>query len=249
MLSSPAISIIMPNFNGERFIAQAVKSVLGQTFTNWELIIIDDFSTDSSAEIITKFLCDPRIRLIKNPYNQGVAAARNIGIKHAEGQYISFLDSDDIWEAEKLQKQYDLLNASDFWCSHTDFVEISEEGEILRSRSSPKIITRSNLLLHNYIGNLSGLYDANFLGKHFQKPLMHEDYDMWLEILRKTDSIKPIGNLASYRVRSNSLSSNKIKSLVGHYRVLRGFQISVYVSVLFTFCHVCIKLGQKIGKY
>jgi len=129
LLSSPAISIIMPNFNGERFIAQAVKSVLGQTFTNWELIIIDDFSTDSSAEIITKFLCDPRIRLIKNPYNQGVAAARNIGIKHAEGQYISFLDSDDIWEAEKLQKQYDLLNASDFWCSHTDFVKFLKKGK------------------------------------------------------------------------------------------------------------------------
>ena len=238
----------MPNYNGEHYIAEAIRSVQAQTFTYWELLVIDDCSTDGSTLSINQFLVDARIKLFINAQNQGVANARNIGIEHAKGQYISFLDSDDLWAPEKLKKQYDLLNGSDYFCSHTEFIEICEEGEYVRTRRSPRIVNRSNLLLHNYIGNLSGMYDAFSLGKRYQKDIMHEDYDMWLDILISTDSVKPTGNLASYRVRSKSLSSNKIKSLIGHYGVLRRNQTGASLSVLFTCFHIMIKFIQKVKK-
>lgn len=206
-------SIIMPAYNAERTISKSIESVLSQSFDQYELLIIDDCSTDNTIEIVKSYqLKDSRIVLLQNSTNSGVAETRNKGISVAQYPYISFLDSDDYWSADKLESFYQYFQKG-YSVLYSFYTRFNEEAT-LNLVKAPLEISYKDLLKGNCIGNLTGAYDSHKIGKVYQKNIRHEDYLMWLEILKKTDLAKCIPhNLAFYRVSNSSLSGNKLKSL------------------------------------
>ena len=238
----PLVSIIMPNFNGERFIKRATKSVCEQDFKDWELIIVDDASTDSSQQII-KSLGDPRIHYHFHRHNRGVAAARNTALTLAKGRYICFLDSDDYWVTHKLTVQLSVLKASNCAVAHSSYYVVSKNGDIIGRTDCKRRVTYRDMLRHNYIGNLTGIYDCEKVGKRLQKNIRHEDYAMWLDLIRGSCSVGIAEPLAFYRKHSQSLSANKLKSVWWSFCVLRRQErLSIANAIMKTLFHIWIKV-------
>lgn len=219
-IKSELVSIIMPCYNSDKYISESIDSVLNQTYQNFELIIINDSSTDKTLEIIQSYN-DSRIKVINSTVNEGVALSRNKGISASNGTYIAFLDSDDIWEKEKLEKQLTYLqNGWLIVCSN--YISFDEEN-IIKPRVSPETIHYNDMLKTNFIGNLTGIYNQCKLGKHFQKKIGHEDYVMWLDVIKKSGQVYCIQEpLAKYRLSSNSLSGNKLKTMQWQWIIYRN---------------------------
>ena len=205
------VSIIMPNHNGEKYIAEAIESVISQTYKKWELLIIDDNSSDDSVRIIKSYIeVDKRIKLLNNKINTGYPAKpRNVGIQNATGRFIAFLDCDDIWLSSKLEKQLPLFKDKDCAVVYSFYQKINESSNICSSAiRSPRAVSYKNLLKGDCIGNLTGIYDTQKVGKVFQKEIHAEDYLMWLEILKKGFLAKNTNTVeAYYRITSNSTSA------------------------------------------
>ncbi|UPR47542.1 glycosyltransferase family 2 protein [Vibrio cyclitrophicus] len=218
----PLVSIVMPAFNAEMFILESIRSILDQSYNNWELIVVDDNSKDRTYNIVEAISnTDQRVQLIKNTTGKkGAYQARNCALDLAKGQYIAFLDSDDTWEATKLEHQISLMLKFGYFATHTAYTRIDENGKCIGKVKAKKVVKYIDQLRGNQIGNLTGLYDRNFLGIFLQKDVGHEDYEMWLNILTHTDSIGIDKPLANYRVSSGSLSSNKFKAAFWHYNIL-----------------------------
>lgn len=246
----PLVSIIMPNYNSEDFISESIESVINQTYTNWELIIVDDCSTDRSVDIIRKFMIsDNRIKLIINNRNIGAALSRNKAIEVANGEFIAFLDSDDLWLENKLEYQitYMIKNNIDF--SYTYYF-INRKGD--RVIEAPKHLNYQKLLRYNYIGCLTVIYRVKNIGKLQIIDLKkRNDYALWLKILKKVDGYLLAEPLAIYRKRDSSLSSNKFKLIKYHYLVFRkseqfGILISLFYALRNLFFYILYKLlGKK----
>lgn len=223
------VSIIMPLYNCENFVLDSIKSVIGQTYQNWELIIVEDQSTDNSYTLVSDFIADrPRIQLHQLSVNSGVAAARNYAVELAQGSYIAFLDSDDLWLPDKLEKQLQFMNTNHSSLSFTAYQRIDETGEISpHVVHVPSSITYNGLLKETVIACLSAMYDASRIGKfYFETSLKkHEDYQYWLEILKTIDKADGLDYpLAYYRTRNNSLSSNKISAASYVWKIQREYQ-------------------------
>ena len=246
MTHTSKVSIIMPVRNGANFLEAAIISIVNQTYEIWELIVIDDASTDQTPDIIRKFMYDKRIHTVQCNENVGIANARNIGISKASGDWISFLDGDDVWLPCKLEKQLFVAASTDVYVVHGNYNKIDSHGVTLNNIIVPKKIIRNMMLKNNYIGNLTGMYNAKKLGKVYNQNIRHEDYDLWLTLLKKTDSIRPDDIIASYRVHAHNLTRNKFKSLFWHFSVVRKQEecglIKAFVLLVW---HVFIKLSPK----
>lgn len=233
-------SIIMPAFNAELTLAESIQSVLGQTFGSYELLIVDDCSTDGTRDLILSFAAlDQRIRPVLLQENGGVASARNAAIRCAEGRYIAFLDADDIWLENKLVRQLDAFNqGADV--VYSDFVRFHKDGSE-KAVISPEGVDFNKLLRGNCIGNLTAAYDVSRLGKFYQESIGHEDYLMWLQIFRMDVVSKRVPEkLARYRVLNTSVSANKIKAVIWTWNIYRskiglGFFSSCYYFVRYIF--------------
>ncbi|MFO8069866.1 MAG: glycosyltransferase family 2 protein [Alkalibacterium sp.] len=166
MIKKNLVSIIMPTYNAEHFIRNSIGSVQDQSYGNWELIIVDDCSTDDTIAIIDSYK-DERIRLIKLPVNQGAAIARNTALEKVSGEYIAFLDSDDLWHQEKLEKQLSFMLENDYLFTSTDYAEINESGEELGTviKSHAKLDYEG--VLKYCPGNSTVMYNAKELGVFF----------------------------------------------------------------------------------
>jgi glycosyltransferase involved in cell wall biosynthesis len=233
------VSIITPVYNSESFIEETIKSVVNQTYTNWELILIDDSSIDNSISIINSYREEySNIKLLKNKSNQGAAVSRNKGIEIALGEFIAFLDSDDIWKSNKLEKQIGLMKKEKLDVSFSSYELINEQGKALskKVKALPRL-TYKKLLKCNYIGNLTGVYRVSTLGKITVPNLRkRQDWLLWLIALKKTK--KPVigiqETLAYYRVREDSISRNKWKLVKYNYLVYRkGLGFSIIKSIAF----------------
>jgi glycosyltransferase involved in cell wall biosynthesis len=219
------VSIITPMYNGERFVGDTINSVLNQTYSNWEIIVIDDGSKDKGPEKVKAYADkDSRINIFSQA-NGGSAAARNNGIRRAKGQYISLLDADDTWNPDFLEKQIKLMNdkkALLVYSSHTRIDENSKE--ILKPFIVPEKITYDDLLKSCYISCLTGLYDTSVYGKVYLREDMkslRDDYVYWLEIIKKVKIA--YGNkevIANYRILNSSASRKKSKVIIPHFKVL-----------------------------
>lgn len=235
----------MPAFNAEDTIYQSINSALNQTFEDFHLYIINDASTDNTDNIIKGF-SDPRITYIKNNVNQGVAACRNIGIKKANSKYISFLDSDDIWLPQKLEQQLKYLNIEyDIVCSNY-FTFQNDTNVINKVTKFPSVISYSMMLKSNFIGNLTGIYNSEKLGKEYQKNKGHEDYIMWLNLLKRSGEAYCIQEpLAKYRISNQSLSGNKLKAIKWQWSIYRNeLKLSLPKSIYY-FSHYIINALKK----
>lgn len=247
-MSPPLFSIITPSYNSLQFIEDTIESVVTQSLADWEMLIVDDCSSDGSINVIKDYVAkDQRIKLIQHTNNSGVAIARNTAIKKAKGRYIAFLDSDDQWLPNKLESQLvELEKGSDLvFSSYYRFLENENEDENENENDKvvnvPTWIDYKKLLKGNCIGNLTGVYNAERLGKFYQESVKHEDYLMWLNIIRKSEGGVGIQNpLARYRVRSESLSGDKIESAKWTWDIYRkhlklNFFYAIYCFSSYTF--------------
>ena len=243
------VSIIMPNYNSEKYIKQTICSVLAQTYKNWELLFVDDCSSDSSVELVKTFQ-DKRIRIFYTSKNSGAAVARNIAIKAAQGKWIAFLDSDDLWLPEKLEKQIHYMESNNFSFTYTDYNVIDENNKIISTFKPKKsICTYSDVLKHNCIGCLTVIYDSSKLGKIFMptNAVKREDMACWLDILKKVEKAYCLHEcLANYKRHSNSVSSNKIKMLKYQWLVYRKVE---NINILKSFYYIIHWAIMGVFKY
>ena len=218
------VSIIMPSYNTAKFISETIDSVLTQTYTNWELIIVDDCSTDNTDEVVKSFLSDDRIKYIKNEKNSGAAFSRNRALCEAKGKWIAFLDSDDLWLPEKLEKQIEFMEKNDYHFSYTNYIEIDEESKTNGKRvTGPKKITKYGMYNYCWMGCLTVMYDAETIGLiQIADIKKNNDYAMWLKVCKKADCYLLDEVLAKYRKRSGSISNHGYTKLIKwHYKLYR----------------------------
>lgn len=246
------VSIITPCYNASQYISYTIDSVLNQTYANWEMIIVDDCSTDNSSDIIKQFISgDTRIKYFKtdNPSGSPVLP-RNIGIEKATGRYIAFLDSDDIWLPTKLEEQLKLFKDEKTAVVFSNYEKMNEAGERnQRIIIAPKETNYHNLLKGNVIGNLTGIYDTEKVGKVYCQDIRHEDYVLWLSILKKGYIAKNTNTVtALYRVRENSVSSNKLKILSWQWNILRNVEKISLPKAIYYYINYAIRAFLKAIK-
>ena len=245
------VSIIMPSYNTAQYIEKTIKSILDQTYTNWELIIIDDCSTDNTDDVVKNYLSDKRIKYLKNEQNSGAAVSRNRALREAKGQWISFLDSDDLWMPEKLEKQICFMKEKGYFFSYTDYEEINAEGNMTGVFvTGPKKITRTGMYNYCWPGCLTVMYDATKVGLiQISNIKKNNDYAMWLKVCKKVDCYLLDECLGQYRKgRVGSVSTHSIKTMIGwHYRLFHEAEKrSALVSAIFTLRNLFWGVLKKI---
>ena len=244
------VSIVMPSYNTEKYICETIDSVLNQTYPYWELIIVDDCSTDNTDEVVKAYLEDKRIRYLKNHVNSGAAVSRNYALREAKGKWIAFLDSDDLWEPEKLTKQISFMNDNNYHFSYTNYIEINEESRPNgKSVTGPKYITKHGMYNYCWMGCLTVMYDAEAVGLIQIKDIKkNNDYAMWLKVCKKTDCYLLNENLAKYRKRSGSISNHSYKALViWHYKLFHEIENqNLVISGFNTIRNLFFGLWKKI---
>ena len=227
-MNDELVSIITPCYNGEKYISETIDSVLGQTYPNFEMIVVDDGSKDNSARVVQKYQQkDKRIKLIKQN-NAGSAAARNNGIRHANGQYIALLDADDVWLPNFLEKQIHFMKKNSTVCVFSSYDRIDENSQLIGHTTNAKpFITIKDMKVMNQIGCLTGLYDASKYGKKYLKEELNsirDDYAYWYDIVALEN--KAYGNqeiLAKYRVMQGSTTGDKKKLIGKQYKFYRQY--------------------------
>lgn len=216
------VSIIMPSYNTAPYIKETIQSVLDQTYTNWELIIVDDCSTDNTEEVLAT-INDSRIRYFKNEKNSGAAVSRNKALRAAKGQWIAFLDSDDLWMSEKLEKQINFMKKNGYSFSYTNYEEIDVDGNKTGIKiTGPKRITKTGMFNYCWPGCLTVMFDADKIGLiQIEDIKKNNDYAMWLKVCQKADCYLLDEYLAQYRKgRAGSVSTHSIKTMIGwHYKL------------------------------
>lgn len=242
MNPSPLVSVIMPCRNGASTISAAVSSVLSQTYPNLELLIIDDGSADDTVRQVEQLAdLDKRVRLFRNPEpGRGVSYTRNIGLQNLRGDLASFLDCDDIWFPWSVEVRLQHLIKTGADITYGSYMRLYPDGRAKLVRAKNRIGYR-DMLKANYIGNLTGMYDLRALGVQPQEPIAHEDYHMWLKLIKRARlaGCNPTVPLGFYRVCGSSLSGRKASAFVWHWNVLRknrdlSFWGSVYCQTWYT---------------
>lgn len=251
------ISIVMPSYNSSRTIEESIHSVISQSYTNWELIVIDDCSKDGTVDIVNKIIennKDLDIKLFRNKENMGVAFSRNFGVKAAEGDWVSFLDSDDLWTQDKLEKQVQILknNSDSPKLLFTGSAFITSKNEVLNyTLHVPTRIERKELQKQNLISCSSVLASKELLMKHefptTEAPI-HEDFVVWIEILKEIPYAYGIDEpLLIYRVSDGSKSSRKSKAAVMNWNTYRYVGMGIPVSIYYMLCYT-IRGLKKWGR-
>lgn len=234
---SDLVSIIMPSYNTSKFIVQSIESVQAQTYSNWELLIVDDCSTDNTDDIVKPFLSDRRIHYIKNEKNSGAAVSRNRALSEAKGRWIAFLDSDDLWKPEKLEKQINFMTNNGYAFSYTNYSEIDENGSLNGvTVTGPKKITKTGFFNYCWPGCLTVMYNRDVIGLiQIVDIKKNNDYAMWLKACRKAVCYHLDEDLALYRKgRSGSVSNHSIKTMIGwHYRLYKEAEGQNVILALF----------------
>lgn len=242
------VSVIIPVYNSERYIKNTLDSILSQTFENFEVILINDKSTDKSVEIINSYIeKDKRFKLINLERNSGAAVARNAGIIAAKGKYIAFIDSDDKWISTKLEEQVKFMEDNDYPFTYTHYNKLDMDGNVLEAVKPKSKVTYSDMLKTNYIGCSTVILNREKLGT-VTMPLLRkrQDYATWLKILKLTDyGIGYEKVLTNYTVRSDSISSNKFKLIKYNYRVFRDVEGFGVIKSTF---YLCVNILYKIIK-
>ena len=234
------VSIITPTYNCAGFIAETIESVLAQTYADFEMIIVDDCSKDNTEEVVKKYTeKDARIKYVRLETNSGAAKARTESMRLAEGEFMAFLDSDDLWFPDKLERQLKFMKKNGYAFSCTAYKQIDEKGKDLGRviKAIPKT-NYNRLLLDCPVGNSTVMYNAEIMGK-FEVPDIRKRNDdaLWLTMLKKEKYIYGMNEvLAKYRIRRNSISSNKLDVVKYHWILYRDIE---HLGVLRSVFHIC----------
>lgn len=249
-MKQPVISIITPCYNAESYIRETINSVISQSFKNWEMIIVDDCSSDNSATIIKDYVAkDSRIRYVKTTMRTGSPAIpRNLGIRKACGDYIAFLDSDDLWLPTKLESQLHFMKSRNVDFVYSYYSRLSSEEKIGGTIKSPERARYKDICKRDFIPMLTIMVRKNILNGIQFENRPKEDFVFLLRLL-KTGIIayNTKENVARYRIVQQSRSSNKWNMLYEHYLILREDGFNIFVSAFYTLTH-CIAAYLKYRK-
>ena len=250
-MTGDKVSIIMPTYKCGRFITESVKSVQAQTYQNWELIIVDDCSNDNTISAVNELQqYDKRIHLYKNACNSGAAITRNVALKAASGRWIAFLDSDDLWESNKLEKQIQFMVENEYFFTYHEYVEIDENGKELGVHVSGKShVNKFDMFACCWPGCLSVMYDAFKIGLiQINDIKKNNDTAMWLKVIRKADCYLLPECLGKYRRRANSITPKPLwQRIWAHYPL---FHVAEEMNPMFaTFWVVMNVFGNAWKKF
>lgn len=222
----PLVSIITPVYNSEEYLEETILSVINQTYKNWELLLIDDCSTDGSYKIIEKYLVDERMKYFKNKKNSGPAITRNIGLNETKGEYIALLDSDDFWKKDKLKNQVEFMIKNNLNLSHGNYYFCNLKGEIIKNIKVTEKINYKTLLKENQFKTMTMMIKKEILENVRFQNIKHEDFAFFLDILKKIDfSLADIDKDDSFcRIGKISVSSNKLKSAIWTWNIYRKYE-------------------------
>lgn len=249
---APLVSIVTPACNAARFIKEAIESVKAQTYQNWEMLIVDDGSRDKTPQIVEKMMVtDSRIKLFSTTGGQGPAIARNIAIEKAQGRFIAFLDSDDLWLPTKLEKQINYMLHEGYAFTFTNFRRTSEdEKRVGRILPVPNMVRYEDLLKHNTIGALTVIIDRRLIETVSMRQIGHEDFILWLGILKS--GIIGHGlqeDLARYRVVKSSISHNKLRSAKWVWNILKDTQSLTLYQAIWYFLNYVVRASYKYTRF
>ncbi len=237
------VSVIVPIYNAEDFMCETLDSILAQTYENIEIICIDDMSKDSSRLIIEDYASKyENIRPILLEENGGVSNARNIGIANAKGRYVAFLDSDDVWMPEKIEKQIKFMQENKYAFTFTGYRFMDADSKLLNTVvHAKKELTYDKLLRQNAISCLTVVIDREYIEDIYMPKIHHEDYAAWLKILKKGYKAYGLDEiLAKYRTRQNSLSGNKLKAAGWTWNILRNEENLGLIKSIYCFCYYAV---------
>lgn len=243
-MGNDLVSIIMPSYNCGEYIKDTILSVQAQTYKNWEIIFMDDCSNDDTIKRVSELLeKDDRIKLFQNHSNSGAAISRNTALREAKGRWIAFLDSDDLWEPTKLEKQLRFMEENGYAFSYTEYQEMDADGNLTGvTISGPKHVTKRGMYNFCWPGCLTVMYDATKIGLiQIEDIKKNNDYAMWLKVCKKADCFLLPEVLAKYRRgRSGSVSSHSISTMIKwHYKLFRDAE---KMSVIPSLWHTGINL-------
>ena len=241
---NPLISIVIPLYNSEKYIEETIRSVLNQTYKRYEVLIVNDKSSDQGTKLIDKLVGnDTRFTIIHLPVNKGVANARNVGIQKAKGEYIAFLDSDDVWDENKLEKQVKFLmeNHSKMCCCA--YRQIDEQSNVIKEKISnkKKVIDYRHLIIKNPIACFTVMIQTEIAKQIEMRNVKHEDFVYWLDVIKKIEHIEYIDEvLGSYRKRRGSISEDKKKSAKWRWNVYRNVEHLSFIKSCYYFVNYAI---------
>ncbi len=239
------VSIITPVYNSEAFLRDCIESVLSQTYSNWEHLLVDDGSRDQGASILSDYaLRDSRIKFIKLEENLGAGMARNKALEVATGRYMAFLDSDDVWHPEKLVRQLAFMKENNYPFTFTSYSTMDCKAKKMKRIQAKRVVTYRQALYKNPIGCLTVVYDVDFFGKQRMPAIRRrQDYGLWLQLLKKTNAHGLDEDLASYRIHPDSVSFNKWKLLKHEWKLYREVEkLSLLKSTFYLVSAVFLKL-------
>lgn len=246
MKNEPLVSVVTPLYNAEKYISKTIESIINQEYSHLEILIVNDCSNDKGPEIVKEYQNhDERIKLINLENNSGAAVARNVGIENSKGDFIAFIDSDDIWEKAKLKEQISFMIENDYNFSYTDYILIDEKGKELRTIKTPKLLTYNKELLYNRILTSTVIYNQKILGKIYMPNLRkRQDYAMWLKILKNYSNGYGLNKiLTKYTIRKNSLSSNKLNLIKYNWEIYRkSEEFGIIKSSFYLFTDIMSKI-------
>lgn len=249
----PKVSIITPNYNCSNYISQTIKSVIAQTYSNWEMIIVDDCSTDDSYELALEYSKhDSRIMVLRNEKNSGAALSRNKALDKAQGEYIAFLDSDDLWMPEKLEKQIRFMQKNDCDFSFCRY-NLIDEGNIFLGKTAKIIhtLTYHKMLYHDFVGCLTVMYKADIAKSIRSFDIRNNnDYGLFLQVIKNTKKALGMDEiLANYRIRKNGISRNKLKKVSSYFELMHDkLHLSLFKCCFYLFTNIVIKVVWKYEK-
>lgn len=242
------VSIIMPTFNAEKYIEESIESIEAQTYSNWELIIVDDCSEDDTVEVINEFK-DDRIILLRNSSNKGAAVSRNMALRHAKGRWIAFLDSDDLWHKDKLRLQIDFMKEKGYAFTFTDY-RTQLNGEWMPYINiAPNVINKRKMYNYCYFSTITVVYDSQKVGLiQIEDLKKNNDYAMWLQAVEKVKCYRYPVCLSYYIKHDGSISSgSKWKLIKWHYILFRkGQKKGVICSCIMTVNNVLHGMIKKL---
>lgn len=249
-MNDKLVSVITPTYNCAKYIGRTIDSVLAQKYQNWEMIIVDDCSKDNTKEIVDEYMKDDtRIKYHLLNENSGAAVARTTAMKLAQGSYMAFLDSDDIWMPDKLERQIKWMTENSYAFTCTAYEQIDEEDNLLgKTIKAIKKTDYNRLLLDCPVGNSTVMYDVEAMGK-FEVPNIRKRNDdaLWLTMLKKEKYIWGMPDvLMKYRIRQGSISSNKLAVIRYHWILYREIEHLSLIRSAFHICYWCLIKGLKI---
>lgn len=249
------VSIIMPSWACGEFIEESIRSVQAQTYRNWELLIQDDCSNDNTKEAVEKLRSEnpelfDKIKYECNPKNSGAAITRNNALRRAKGRWIAFLDSDDLWDNTKLEKQLDFMVSNKYNFTYHNVRSMNEDGSrILKVATGPKSIGKIGMYNYDWIGCTAAMYNAEHVGLvQIEDIKKNNDYAIWLKVIQKANCYLLDETLSSYRVRKGSISRHSKTSLIiWHYKLFREAEHqNVFAATINTFRNLFFGVLKKL---